>query len=90
MESEASTPDSVFLCVVSSGTGVSEHSDTQSYSWSLMRYACIKYIRHRLTAFLPKIGLELPGRYHHTSPHIHSQLAEDNLLSVLHLVYLLY
>ena len=36
-----------------------EHLDPDSYSWCLMRYAVVHYIRHSLVTFLPTIGIEL-------------------------------
>ena len=40
---------------------MNEHSDPNSYSWCLMRYAIAKCIRNSLVGFLPQIGIELPG-----------------------------
>ncbi len=41
-----------------------EHSDPNSYSWCLLRYAIVKFIRNSLVSFLPQIGIELPGVWH--------------------------
>jgi hypothetical protein len=41
--------------------GLNAHLDPNSYSWCLLRYAIIFYIRSNLLAFLPSIGIELPG-----------------------------
>ncbi len=40
-----------------------EHSDPNSYSWCLMRYATVKFLRNSINKFLPQIGIELPGKY---------------------------
>lgn len=39
---------------------MNEHLNAHSYSWCLMRYACVKYITHTLEQFLPQVGIELP------------------------------
>lgn len=41
---------------------MNEHLDPNSYSWCVMRYAIVKYIRASLLNFLPQIGIELPGK----------------------------
>lgn len=38
-----------------------EHLDPNSYSWSIMRYAVVKYIHHTMTTFLPEVGIEVAG-----------------------------
>ncbi len=40
---------------------MNEHSDPNSYSWCLLRYAIVKLIRNSIVSFLPQIGIELPG-----------------------------
>ena len=42
--------------------GETEHSDLNSYSWCLMRYAFIKLVLHKVQNFLPLSGIELAGR----------------------------
>ena len=46
---------------VSNETSQNEHLDSSSYSWCLMRYAIVKYVRHSFVTFLPQIGIELSG-----------------------------
>jgi len=57
------------LCCSSNDTSHDEHLDSSSYSWCLMRYAIVKYVRHSFITFLPQIGIELSGNHSlsHTS-----------------------
>jgi len=41
-------------------TALNEHLDPNSYSWCLIRFAVVKFIRNSLVNFLPQIGIELP------------------------------
>ncbi|XP_071118494.1 dmX-like protein 2 isoform X1 [Haliotis cracherodii] len=41
-------------------TTVQQHSDPNSYTWCLIRYATIHLVLHNLQLFLPQIGIELP------------------------------
>ena len=42
--------------------GETEHSDANSYSWCLMRYAVVKLVISKIQAFLPLAGIELAGK----------------------------
>ncbi|XP_038079441.1 dmX-like protein 2 isoform X2 [Patiria miniata] len=53
--------------------GETEHSDFNSYSWCLMRYAFIKLILHKIQCFLPLSGIEL-AELPVASPKLHSIL----------------
>ncbi|XP_071507110.1 dmX-like protein 2 [Diadema antillarum] len=53
--------------------GETEHSDNNSYSWCLMRYAVVKLVLHKLQAFLPLVGIEL-AELPVASPIMHSVL----------------
>jgi len=60
---------SIVLCAVSNESSLNEHLDSSSYSWCLMRYAIVKYVRHSFITFLPQIGIELSGTVLcHSSP----------------------
>lgn len=41
--------------------GEAEHSDSNSYSWCLMRYAVLKLVVTKIQSFLPLSGIELAG-----------------------------
>ncbi|XP_022097370.1 dmX-like protein 2 isoform X2 [Acanthaster planci] len=55
------------------GPGEAEHSDFNSYSWCLMRYAFVKLILHKMQCFLPISGIEL-AELPVASPKLHSIL----------------
>ncbi|XP_060693598.1 dmX-like protein 1 isoform X5 [Hemiscyllium ocellatum] len=45
--------------VFASGTQLQEHSNPNSFSWSLMRYAMVQLVLHNLKKFYPMAGLDL-------------------------------
>ncbi|XP_035825075.1 dmX-like protein 2 [Aplysia californica] len=48
-----------------------EHTDSNSYSWSIIRFAVIKSVRENINTFLPQIGIELT-ELPNVSPLLHS------------------
>ena len=39
-----------------------EHSDPNSYSWKLMRFACMKLCKQKITQMLSVAGIEHQGK----------------------------
>uniref|UniRef100_T1IMB2 RAVE complex protein Rav1 C-terminal domain-containing protein n=1 Tax=Strigamia maritima TaxID=126957 RepID=T1IMB2_STRMM len=56
---------------ISSSAEFNEHSDPNSYSWGIIRYAVVRLAQHQLQKFLSVAGLELQ-ELPSTSPLIHS------------------
>lgn len=40
-----------------------EHANPNSYSWCLMRYACIRLAQNMLEKFVATAGIEIPGKW---------------------------
>ena len=57
--SHVSLESIMFVC--RTDIGMHEHVDPHSYSWCLLRYVIVYHVRRQLVAFLPQIGIELPG-----------------------------
>ena len=55
-------PDTTHIYVRRSLTEVNtEHCDPNSYSWKLMRFACMKLCKQKITQMLTVAGIEAQG-----------------------------
>nr|XP_029512747.1 dmX-like protein 2 [Oncorhynchus nerka] len=61
-EDDDDDDDDAFL----SDTQMTEHSDPNSYSWSLIRLVMVKLALHNVKTFLPLTGLDFTGTQTHT------------------------
>ncbi len=48
-----------------------QHSDPNSYAWTLIRYACVKLAQTTLERFIAMAGIELPGNAVCISTHMY-------------------
>ncbi|XP_078588683.1 dmX-like protein 1 isoform X1 [Branchiostoma floridae x Branchiostoma japonicum] len=59
VESESEDEDADSLNISVTEAQLQEHSDPNSYSWSLMRLALVKIVFHNVQSFLPTAGIEM-------------------------------
>ncbi|XP_078694772.1 dmX-like protein 2 isoform X2 [Branchiostoma floridae x Branchiostoma belcheri] len=59
VESESEDEDADSLNISVTEAQLQEHSDPNSYSWSLMRLALVKIVFHNVQNFLPTAGIEM-------------------------------